>query len=601
MDNGGNLDLVQTILTGLGLLAVIAAVVTFATERIRRVRENDERYATTSISRMGCFRKKRPNVFHFLLGRNTPVLMMPSLEGLFEAADQGLWTSSSLDHMNDLQTDLTWVPLYESVFEELAHQDLPKPWKQDELVMGIFNSIKGSNNRHCHSSEYFEARHRLLKSKRLVSCVRKLPQVTTTPSGTAPTSNFTSLGIEHGLTKRKAVIVSGKKPSISVSREEFVALALMTGMRVERSAHGLHYSGIGPFGLTSDLIHTDANWMLSLIKGTRIPRHAPSMGSGYTFLMAKHLACGTIPFMESPSWVKCVYMTDSVLNGVKSGRCIIDERSYGGRSLEFLRRLPAEKAVDAYYGLKDNVQDTPGAIFDAHAHIEVAWSRLIAGVAFGGLVPQAHPNVKEAVKYTVAGTSILECIQNLEALIDELHMQTKDRGLSLFGSEVAKRCEAKVYVTYTFPSTASNPRDAAAVFARYMNLLECLVAIIHEKTLPRPSSGVQSMEKVFEKADVTLDRVYRAHVKPMTGRTSSEQTLVDQDLGKTVSDITSSIKANGTVSLDQCGELLRCILAAWAVTVPIVLVMEDAIQSNQIGSVPGTIIMDSLPPVVSLG
>ncbi len=50
---------------------------------------------------------------------------------------------------------------------------------------------------------------------------------------------------------------------------------------------------------------------------------------------------------------------------------------------------------------------------------------------------------------------------------------------NLFGDNVMERCDARghSFVNYTFPSEHNNPPDAAAIFSRYANLLERLIAL----------------------------------------------------------------------------------------------------------------------------
>jgi len=67
------------------------------------------------------------------------------------------------------------------------------------------------------------------------------------------------------------------------------------------------------------------------------------MGSGYTTLMAKHLACGSVPFAQNSGWIKSIYVKKPVLDAILKGRNIKDISAYGGPSLELLRMLPAEK------------------------------------------------------------------------------------------------------------------------------------------------------------------------------------------------------------------------------------------------------------------
>lgn len=588
----------QTIASWLALLGVILAVVGLATERIRRVREHDESFQTTNPRRMGCLRQGPPRKYRSLLGLRTPALELPSLKHLFEDADRGLWTSATLDHMYDLQAELSWVPLYEAVFGEMVRLgggDARRITYYGSQLRPMFRNIQSVKHEKDHTTDFFKTRDMLLKRGKLVSCIRELPDVNVDPNKRADPA-------QKAFIKLQPVWITGNKPCIGVTREELVALALFAGMKIERSAHGLHYSGIGPFGLSIDLIHTDADWRLSLIRGSRIPRHAPSLGSGYTLLMAKHLACGSIPFQRSPSWVRSVYLRDDVLSAIKAGHFIIDVQSYGGPMLEFLRRLPADKAVDAFYGVSARAVDLegnslpPGTIIMAH-DAKLGWSHVVAGIAFGGLVPQAHPNVIEAVRFTTAGTFVESCIQQIENLVDALHRHQKPvpGRVDVFGPFVSERCKRQghSYVNYTYPSTENHPRDAAAIFARYMNLLEHIVALMG-----------YSVDEVFEAAAANLGRVYQSRIA------ATEQAITDAHLGEIVADIKSTMESR-VISLEQCGDLIRCILAAWAASVPGIVVKEHmpwvnhsqamARQASGDDDNVNILVMDNLPPFVAFG
>ncbi|KAK0610653.1 hypothetical protein B0T17DRAFT_500618, partial [Bombardia bombarda] len=392
-----DLALPQTIFSGLGLLAILVAIFALAVERIRRVKEYDNGHETTKATLMGCFAQKPVGFMASLMGRHAPTLAIPSIGGLIEAADRGFWTSTTLDHMPEIHPELTWIPLYESIFGDLLALwgQLPASWKGNASTARAFKKMNHKAHGE-HTSELAIRRRALLKNEILVNGIRKLPRnVVPGTTGEPQPSLTTTKDAGKGLDRLKPIWLVGKKPCIPVTREELAALSLVMGMPITKSNDG-YYSGIGAYGLSIDLAHTEATWNLSLVKGSRIPRHAPSMGGGYTALMAKHLGCGSVPFGESVGgdWVRSVYVTDKVLEAVKSGGCIMDTRAYGGPSLEFLRRLPADKGVDAYYGIAPTSADSPlGAILDAEGHEVGRWARLVAGIAFGGLVPQADHNV----------------------------------------------------------------------------------------------------------------------------------------------------------------------------------------------------------------
>ncbi|KAK3990080.1 hypothetical protein QBC44DRAFT_326154 [Cladorrhinum sp. PSN332] len=609
------LDLAQTILTGLGLFGVVGVFVAIAAlgiERVRRIRQLDRGHEATKAAFVGPFTTQAVSPYQSLLGYQAPPVILPTIGGLIEAADRNFWTSRTLDHMDGLHPDLTWLPLYESIFDDLRHPDLsglPGLWTQNPILSRVFAkmSLNSNENEKHHDAALSDKHRRLVRDKYLESGIRRLsarPQAGSKDEG-------------KGLARLKPAWMVGKRPCIPVTREELAAMSLIMGMPIKHDNAGF-YSGIGAYGLSIDIAHTDAGWKLSLFKGSRIPRHAPSMGSGYTSLMAKHLACGSIPFDELQDCVRSVYMTDDVLDGIKAGLCITDTQAYGGQSLEFLRRLPGDKAVDAYYLVASAANSTdPGSILNGVNRQVGRWAKLITGIAFGGLVPQADKNVIEAVKLTLAGTNLDGCVQCLEPLIDMLHAAIPkqqpphdDDELDIFGERVASRNRTTgfMYVNHTFPSTDKNPRDAASTFARYMNLLEHILARAPSPANPGPDS--QPSDAVFDHTEALLEKVHKGVAKAAQAAaagtnttptlTAEETRLLSEDYAQTLTNITRDLQANipnaaGTatipnidISLDQAAAIVRCILAAWAHTVPQI----DVVQK---------LAVDELPSVVALG
>jgi len=322
------------------------------------------------------------------------------------------------------------------------------------------------------------------------------------------------------------------------------------------------------------------------------------MGSGYTTLMAKHLACGSVPFAKNQSWILTVYLTDEVLEVLKAGGYVIDKRAFGGDSLEFLRRLPGDKLIDAFYGTEDVVavensgvlpnqqKLVPGSILHTDRRLAGKWSRAVTEIAFGGLVPQASPDVVSAVKFSVGGSNLNGCVENLELLVDELHRLDEDA--VLFGENVQERCYASGYafVNYTFLSEHSNPTDAAAIFSRYSNLLERVAALAvgqprcstqtHRGTQGNQTDCVNERD-IFEAAASHIQDVYETVVdfhknasKNSTTTTTTTTTLATQDLGKILGDVIAKIKNSPLIPLSNCTVIIRCVLAAWAFTVPLI-------------------------------
>lgn len=356
---------------------------------------------------MGCFRSQGVSLWSSLWGDKTETLKLPTIAGLIEAGDKGAWTSSALDLMTENHPKETWVKLYESVMTSIVSNArlLDRDWKHEEEPVSTFlTRIEGEHHREQHVASLWKARQAAYQSGKLLSIHRELePPLRVKEESTTTVEPLSSE--KAGLSRLTPTLIIRDKACIGVTREELAALIIIMGVTLPKLETYSYVWGVGGFGLSVDISHSDAAWCISIVQGLRLVRHAPSMGSGYTTLMAKHLACGSVPFAKTQSWVLSVYLTDQVLDALKAGGYVIDKRAFGGDSLEFLRRLPGDKLVDAFYGTEDAAavgpKLAPGSILHSDRELAGKWSRTVTEIAFGGLVPQASPNVVSAVKFTV--------------------------------------------------------------------------------------------------------------------------------------------------------------------------------------------------------
>ncbi|KAK3367845.1 hypothetical protein B0H63DRAFT_515599 [Podospora didyma] len=401
-----------------------------------------------------------------------------------------------------------------------------------------------------------------------------------------------------------------------------------------RQGRSLYLTGFGGFGLSLDVSHAEASWSVALVQGPRPPRHAPSLGAGYTTLMAKHLACGSIPFAQNRDWVVSVYVNDEVLAAIKEGGNIVDKRAFGGDSLEFLCRLPGDKHIDAFYGeYKDaDAQKSPGPSFGAILHADRktelgTWPHAVAQIAFGGLVPQANPNVVEAVRFTSTGLEedMGECVVALESLVDMLHGSQEDD--HLFGDNVSGRCAAEghSWVNYTFHSEHSNAPDAVAIFARYSNLLERAIAMVVGRPIPGEQTGTSQARPqtqglpascgrlvregdIVEAAGRELEKSYRAAVARMT-----REAVATGPAGpaarnlESIQEVKTRFRESGVLEVFDVAIIVRCLLSSWAFTVPLIEVKQTAEMRGAAGTpsagttkLVNEIVLSNLPPISAL-
>jgi hypothetical protein len=642
--------IIQTVFSVISALGIVFAANALFIERIRSVRNRDYGRIAANPNIMGCFSVKKVGWLSSLMGKQTEVLRVTTFGGLIEAGDRGLWTSAALDHIQEGHSEISWVPLWEAIFKEVKRASEKTQEWQEKKDIGIFLQRENQAQKLMEVAAAMTERRKLYQDGELFNCCRELDMV---DKEDQKVQGYESRVLDatkekQGLGKVQDAWFLEQKPCIATTREELAALSLVLATWIKINNYANSLDAIGAFGLSLYASQNGGTWKLSLAQGSRIPRDMPSLGSGYTTLMAKHLACGSIPFAQTSRWVKSVYVTDEILQAIKNGSNIQDVRKYGGQSLEFLRRLPTEKEIDAYFGVAVEFADpacanSKGLILKPNNEEVGHWHRAAAGIAFGGLVPQAAKNVTEAIKFTVAGASG-DCVEELEELVNELHKGDRDRGL--FGTHVTSRCLAHElidFANYTKNIEHGSLRDRAVIFARYMNLLERMTAVCETPNVSCctdgngrackcclggcPANSVKTpckcprcrkrlMDYVFDAACTLIQNVYYLAVrKDSSSLNLDEKRLLNQDLGEALKDIRQRLEKNRIekekrqpIPLEDCATVVRCILAAWASAVPVIDLKERTLDLNiddpSYRAAPAPIRMatlDDLPPVLAFG
>jgi hypothetical protein len=113
----------QTIATFISLGAILIAAFALVVDRIRLVHKRDDHLKATDPRKMRYFYTNRLEWWETLFGEQSPVLNIPRVAGLIEAGDRGFWTSAALDRILEGHAEITWVPLFASIFEEVSHSN----------------------------------------------------------------------------------------------------------------------------------------------------------------------------------------------------------------------------------------------------------------------------------------------------------------------------------------------------------------------------------------------------------------------------------------------------------------------------------------------
>ncbi|KAI9888395.1 MAG: hypothetical protein M1814_000511 [Vezdaea aestivalis] len=647
-----SLELAQTIASFLALLAVLLGILTILNERIHRMRAAD----------LGSFCALPEFLSHFhvsyighiaaLRGQKTPGVRVPSVKGLIEAGDEGLWTSVVLDNLRTDKTRVGWVPLYEAVFEAVV--EYRKREKSKEFGEEVESFLERAEHKLLRQKQVRETTEKALDAeenglnKRKDTFERRFGQAKVASQEEKDTERALKRDRKKLITRKMAnkthdfyrnngylvncclkldmsdeiddqadsetaglrdiqiTWLVGQTPGIKVTREELVALALTFGIALKWNSHSRTLGGIGAFGTSLDALPGDGTWRLYLERSSRLTRHQRCPGSGYSTIMAKHLACGSLPFAQGSKWVQSIYLKSEILAGIKAGDSVKDTFGFGGESLEYLRSLPASKQTDAFYGRgpRATLEKDLGQILkadDSPVGVRCKWSRAVTGIAFGGLVPQAAERIALAVGFTAAGEKG-SAEEELEALVDDLHRLSEQKGvIGVMGLYVADRVDARESIDnvyYTRPERRDS-RDAAGVFARYMTLLERVVAECDAAPRGSPGGQLSPAEQVYEAACELMQRVYVLAVRSQNETLKkNEEELLNQHLGKELEKVRGKLNDKQGITPVDCAIVVRCILAAWARQVPYIVWPDGQLSMTAPHSM--ILAMDDIPPVTVL-
>ena len=319
-------------------------------------------------------------------------------------------------------------------------------------------------------------------------------------------------------------------------------------------------------------------WRLNLTHQYRQQNHRAAKGSGYSILFAKHLACGSIPFAESDGLIDCISVDDSVRDAIMRDACIKEcEPGRPPTSLKcsYLSLLPAAHRLRIYGAEWTNGTEGTGnpnekgmrrgSLVDSTSRPRTAtWSTAVTGIAFGGFVPQANKTLVDAVQFTVGGR-INPCSSNckrydpcinlvnaLASLRDTIN--EKSPGWNLFGDN-----EEKIQDHSTVPETncleAPTTRHTGALFARYMTLLERMIAMSRS-----------TMDDVYQECcDIVEDSYNNAVSKEAKVKDGGEddRKCDEEELTSSVKAVDEKVK-QGIITTGDCAIVARCLIAAWA-------------------------------------
>jgi hypothetical protein len=236
-----------------------------------------------------------------------------------------------------------------------------------------------------------------------------------------------------------------------------------------------------------------------------------------------------------------------------------------------------------------------------------------------GCFPQDHPD-----------NSCSPLTKVLQRLVNALHTDCPE--FKLFGDFVHRRVHRKLKWLDTDCSIPSTPRHAGALFSRYMTTLERLVAkSLFQKQQSEVRKGhVKFWEfakftiiPIVEWADAVV-RLMQTDVTPKPANEAAEEAdryveeiyekcaeLLFHDFGDTgnvfklVAEVNQVIdkienvkRPDRRITVEDCANVARCIIAVWALRVPVFDLKWEASGSSESGT---TAAFFDLPSVLAFG
>ncbi|KAK5656412.1 hypothetical protein OQA88_4793 [Cercophora sp. LCS_1] len=545
---------------------------------------------------MGRFVAKGPlKKWSFFQIHNFPRTQPPNLlavAGLIKAGDEGAYTSKIFSKIPQNHCNVSWKPFYDAVYTEYAswlrNAGVPFPEAEGDIDLAMFLEKDSKNVQKLKASQREMAQRtaNFIKGRNpAIANVLVEEKRTASPEGpkldkTLKTYQFKDVDTPSKLPPTwwkehlSKIWIHEGHPAIEVFKEDLATLSLIMGIPLHATGHEFLPDGRGAFGIT---LASDKVSRLTTFSLTYSHRQGTTaMGSGYSTLFAKHVACGCLPFVqvvdeEGKRITHTIDITDEVARDLKHGWAINSQAPARPtpRSEKYLWRLPSLTGIDLYSNCVQISGSTQGEIFntgeDGDRHIGYWW-QAVAGLAFGGLVPFATKNIKDIVEFTLAGE--LECprvsdLAHLQALVRLVKKEIPSER-NLFGS-LSSSGPGSVTVQDV---EDRDTRILVETLNRYTTLLERLMAITAEKF---HQSDKDVLEKVYRCVETTLENSYnkavarhRDEASRPPGCCAFEKWVEGEDLLRIVQDMSSLHDMDAEIGIYICGKMAVYLIAAWA-------------------------------------
>ncbi len=434
---------------------------------------------------------------------------VPSLAAVIEAGDESLFTS---ELFRDQHEDLRLEGLYQAFANQLQTRPPSErsaysakitkflaEAKQDAQVLGRAKSVsRRVLNVPMDNLQKANRRHSNpivgeLSLKRGLSVKKSAPVLMSLGSGIAQEGSEGSLQ-KSWMHDFQIAGHEGGSMSLKLSPAELAAISVILGSSLTSGAIKDNDTRACAFGISLSMTATENGGRKVQLQGQerRIwQQHA--LGVGTSTLFAKHLAAGSLPYLQDNEAAHSILFTNDTAEAVRSGTplSIHGDVESTPQSM-FLSSLPSSQSFKFHALAPSTEQISLTPLIDA-----------IAGLPFsGGLTPLASGPLIKTVQFIASGGLAPErLLQRLEDLVDKVHSYAPH--LDIFGPLYKPQNAGLMYRERLHlgrlardPAERDSLVDKTARMSRYITLLQRLMALVPDMRANEVLATVQAATKL---------------------------------------------------------------------------------------------------------
>jgi hypothetical protein len=438
---------------------------------------------------------------------------VPTLTGMIKAGDEGLFPSALFANLHG-SGELSLQTLYEVFAEELRSGPMTERSAYSKEISRFLSSTKRPTNG---PKRVQSMSHRATNKSRIDGpsrTQRMSLDLSAAEKGFARSMSVmkpkpTLVSMRNGLSdvdKGKDIQTSWMKDgqiaesrygsiAVKITPVELAALSVILGSPLTVSGRE-DYAPIkkGAFNVSiSSSVTEDGKYQITLRQHKRITSHMPARGSGISPLFAKHLAAGSLPYLQDKRTIHSILVNSQTLRNVQASSSIyLHESNFKTSQSRFLTSLPSSYELSFHIAGASTKPVLTNPLIDA-----------VGALPFvGGLVPLASVPLIETVQFVASGGfSTAKLLQRLEALVDKVNRHAPH--LNTFGPLYERHNAALLYRERerlgklgTDVSTTDSSADKASRMQRYITLLERLMALIPDM---KPQDVIAAVEDATKK------------------------------------------------------------------------------------------------------